>query len=429
MSILCATDFSERSDRAAAVAARLAARRGLPLWLVHAASAQALRVAREPVSEGLQALLREKADRLASLGAEVQAAVLEGAPAAALKAFVQKHGCTLLVVGAPGSGGPFARLGGTLDRIAQASTVPLLRVPASPHLEPWLSGEQPLHVMLAADRSGATQAARAWLTELRRYGPLQLEVGHVYYPRQEHRRLGLPQPRGPDAVSTDLLAALSDEMAALAAPRDGSTPPAVCLHKGMWPLGEELVTLAVRERIELLVLGRHPRGGLGRLWGVTHHALHHAPMAVVLVPDDQGAQEAAALPVLHRLLVATDFSAQGDAAIPFAFALAPEGATVHLVTVEASTLTQEARRAQQRLLRQRVPPQARLRGVSAQVEVLSGSSVADTLAKAAERFNADLVCLSSHGRGGLGRALLGSVAHQTLSHCRRPVLVVQSPLR
>jgi nucleotide-binding universal stress UspA family protein len=36
----------------------------------------------------------------------------------------------------------------------------------------------------------------------------------------------------------------------------------------------------------------------------------------------------------------------------------------------------------------------------------------------------DLVVMSSHGRSGISRALLGSVTEHVLRHCKRPVLVV-----
>jgi nucleotide-binding universal stress UspA family protein len=41
----------------------------------------------------------------------------------------------------------------------------------------------------------------------------------------------------------------------------------------------------------------------------------------------------------------------------------------------------------------------------------------------------DLVIMSSHGRAGIARALLGSVTEHVLRHCKRPVLVVPSQPR
>jgi nucleotide-binding universal stress UspA family protein len=46
--------------------------------------------------------------------------------------------------------------------------------------------------------------------------------------------------------------------------------------------------------------------------------------------------------------------------------------------------------------------------------------------EAAEKQCADLIVISTHGRTGLRRALLGSVAEKTARHARCPVLVVPS---
>lgn len=46
--------------------------------------------------------------------------------------------------------------------------------------------------------------------------------------------------------------------------------------------------------------------------------------------------------------------------------------------------------------------------------------------KAAEKQGADLIIISTHGRTGLRRALLGSVAESTVRHARCPVVVVPS---
>jgi nucleotide-binding universal stress UspA family protein len=49
----------------------------------------------------------------------------------------------------------------------------------------------------------------------------------------------------------------------------------------------------------------------------------------------------------------------------------------------------------------------------------------NTIAKAVEDWNADLVVVGTHGRRGIGRVLLGSGAEQIIRQARVPVLVIR----
>lgn len=55
--------------------------------------------------------------------------------------------------------------------------------------------------------------------------------------------------------------------------------------------------------------------------------------------------------------------------------------------------------------------------------VVFSDSPAKEIVDAAEKYGCDLIFMGSHGRGGLGQLLLGSVASKVLSACRIPVLV------
>ncbi|MER3460845.1 MAG: hypothetical protein C4303_06950 [candidate division GAL15 bacterium] len=58
------------------------------------------------------------------------------------------------------------------------------------------------------------------------------------------------------------------------------------------------------------------------------------------------------------------------------------------------------------------------------VEVVPDGFVAHAILDAAERFGADLIVMGTHGRTGLQRVLLGSVAEAVLRRSRVPVMVV-----
>lgn len=69
----------------------------------------------------------------------------------------------------------------------------------------------------------------------------------------------------------------------------------------------------------------------------------------------------------------------------------------------------------------------RTTGQRASLEFLKlGKPAAEILATAKE-WSADLIVIGSHGRGGVQRVMLGSVAESVMRQARCPVLVVRPP--
>jgi len=145
-----------------------------------------------------------------------------------------------------------------------------------------------------------------------------------------------------------------------------------------------------------------------------------------------------------RILVTTDFSEAGDHAIAHAFRMAADhGAEVLLLHVvetiiapnplyahyyPTDLLTPEVRAraeadARQALL-ERIPKTGALAAVPYRV-VVSRGMPAEEIIRATQEQQADLVVISTHGRTGLKRFLLGSTAERVLRHVECPVLVVR----
>jgi nucleotide-binding universal stress UspA family protein len=59
------------------------------------------------------------------------------------------------------------------------------------------------------------------------------------------------------------------------------------------------------------------------------------------------------------------------------------------------------------------------------VTVMEEGAVADVIIAVAEKYHADLIAMSTHGRGGLARLVMGSVADQVVRHAPLPVLLVR----
>jgi nucleotide-binding universal stress UspA family protein len=102
---------------------------------------------------------------------------------------------------------------------------------------------------------------------------------------------------------------------------------------------------------------------------------------------------------------------------PSVVAYAPEGG------VPASELVNLAQQDGRRLLAafaQRASLQP------APLEFIHVGKSASEIVKAAKDWPADLIVIGSHGRGGVNRLLLGSVAEAVMRHAACPVLIVRS---
>jgi nucleotide-binding universal stress UspA family protein len=139
-------------------------------------------------------------------------------------------------------------------------------------------------------------------------------------------------------------------------------------------------------------------------------------------------------------MVPLDGSEFGRHAIPWALAIAePAGARVDLVHVltppydlgvpESDKLVlAEAIDSQRTATEQRLGDLAdRLRlgtGIQFSSAVVDGNT-ADALLRYTEDSAIDLIVMTTHGRSGLARAVLGSISDQVVRRSRRPVLLVR----
>jgi nucleotide-binding universal stress UspA family protein len=136
----------------------------------------------------------------------------------------------------------------------------------------------------------------------------------------------------------------------------------------------------------------------------------------------------------RRVLLATDLSPASEAATGAAISLAAQhGADLLVLTVVdprhlrlpggpfLRRIDQERARVQGGV--QGVVARARSAGVRATFLVWEGDP-AETIAAAAEAEAADVIVVGSHGRGRLGRLILGSTSEQVAEDGTRPVIIV-----
>jgi nucleotide-binding universal stress UspA family protein len=212
---------------------------------------------------------------------------------------------------------------------------------------------------------------------------------------------------------------------------------------------EEIVSAAAQQGVDLIVMASHGRGAIGRaLFGSVADRVSRTatvPVLIVRAPEGNPATPA----ILTRLVVPLDGSEIAERALPVAIDLARRlGIPARVVraidptttlpisrdvfgaapTVNAEItdrLWQEAETEARTTVSEAV---TRLMqdGIDASGAVLNGSPF---FAISEATKPGDLIVLTSHGRGGVRRWLLGSVAEKLVREAPVPVLLVPAAER
>jgi nucleotide-binding universal stress UspA family protein len=136
--------------------------------------------------------------------------------------------------------------------------------------------------------------------------------------------------------------------------------------------------------------------------------------------------------VFPRILVPTDFSSHSEAALAYGQKMAAEfDAALHLLHIAENPFLRAAsgdRRSREeaaaRWLQDRLTEADRRRGAVTIVE--QSDEPASEILRYAKSNNIDLIVMGTHGRTGLARAALGSVAETVVRAASCPVLTVHS---
>lgn len=138
----------------------------------------------------------------------------------------------------------------------------------------------------------------------------------------------------------------------------------------------------------------------------------------------------------ETIVAPIDFSRGSDRAFEYAVKLAREKQAkliaLHVVPAELiypptggrfdfyAMLERDARENFKKLAKRK-----RLLPNECELILARGTDFADIIARQAKRLRTSLIVMGSHGRTGLGRFLLGSVAERTLRYAKCPVLIVK----
>ncbi len=192
---------------------------------------------------------------------------------------------------------------------------------------------------------------------------------------------------------------------------------------------DEILAYARSYEPTLIAMATHGRGGLDRLvrGSVAESVLRWSTQPVLLVSSRALASRQRKI---RRILVPLDGSGRSTAALPEARRLArihgAELLLLHVVAIpSASSSPDDA-------IMTRTEARGHLEALSREADGVSSRAVLGTgkpgaaIVRAIEREGADLVVMSSHGRSGVARWILGSVAEEVLRGCGCPVLVLRS---
>lgn len=193
---------------------------------------------------------------------------------------------------------------------------------------------------------------------------------------------------------------------------------------------------------DLIVMATHGRGAVSRAWlgSVADGTLRHAHRPVLMVRPEEPRHEPDldAEMKVPRIVVPLDGSPLAEQALDDASVLARlTGARVSLVravaypigpmspylphTIEINRQIVDEARADAARYLDETAERLRKRDVTVDTAVVSDQHPAHAILEHAE---GDLIAMATHGRGGIGRALLGSVADKVIRGASGPVLAL-----
>jgi nucleotide-binding universal stress UspA family protein len=296
-------------------------------------------------------------------------------------------------------------------------------------------------ILVPLDGSAFGEHALPLALSIARRAVASVQLVHVHTP--EAYRIDLPPLTPPHGLSRDSAIRYLTELAECLSSQ-WEVPISVAVLEGL--AVDELYAHAIAAGADLVVMTTHGYGPLSRMWmgSVADTLVRQLPMPLVLARPHQEALdllEQVRDRVFEHILIPLDGSPLAEEALEPALALgAPMGARYTLLQAINPPVIGYAPAAYATGLDERILEQwqaeaqmyldhvaARLRGQGHQADtVVSIAPPAIAILDYARDHSVDLIGLATHGRGGLTRLLLGSVADKVVRGAGTPVLLHHS---
>jgi nucleotide-binding universal stress UspA family protein len=279
----------------------------------------------------------------------------------------------------------------------------------------------PKTILLPTDYSGASESALALAHGLAESQRARLIGLNVIQPPNFSGEFNKPGPP-PPALQHSLFRWLKQGCG----PHSKVSVESRVLEGFAW---EEIVRVAGESGCDLIVMGSEGKSGIGRtlLGSVAEQVARHAPCPVLIakasaVPDPGPASGGGGRPIFSTILFPTDFSHRAGEAFAVASALSGRESrlVVQHVVPDAGQIPPEAESALVERLHTLYPAGS---GRTV-VYRLSSGNPAEEIRRAAEESHCDAIVMSSRGRTGIGRLLVGSVAESVFRNVPVPVVIV-----
>jgi len=291
-------------------------------------------------------------------------------------------------------------------------------------------------ILLPLDGSDAAEMALPYGEELAGRLGSELVLYHVHGPQQE--KLDRTQQ-----VYLDRLAETVQSNIKKGRPKSAEVKVSTVVEAG--EPAANICNLVDKNKVDLIIMPAVSASGLklGKLLGsVTDYICRTVPMSVMVTRPQNVRRTDAKGRLINRLLITLDGSELSKLALPVGEGLASRlNVSVTLFQMARMILTYgdvtggsayiytkldagEEKQANDEMVK--IEAELKQRGLNVTHIVTSGWDAANEIIDVSKKIGADLVVMSSHGRSGLGRWLLGSVAEKVLRHGETPLLLVHA---
>jgi len=296
---------------------------------------------------------------------------------------------------------------------------------------PTPSKTPPTHeILVPIDFSSASRATLVRAVGIARALGGQLTLLHV----SEPPRYGGSMNELPGSIPPQIPIAPEKLARRLQALARKSVPTALAgeILVGEGVAGETIVAVARQRRCRLIVSATHGYSGMKRmlLGSTAEYIVRHSPCPVLTIRRPN-LGKAGGTGRIRSILSPVDLSAPSKEASSYATDLAVRlKAQLTLLNVvppiDAPGSTERAFAGAAKQL-EKLAAKVRPKLPQVKSRIVIGTKAAAAIVAEAAASSADLIVIATHGRGGLGRILLGSTAEGVIREASCPVLVVRRP--